>query len=75
MTLSVINALNGIYTIRGCDQPLIVQFVDPKRPHQKDSRFLPNTSVPMGDRMPPPNAWCPMHPPNGFQDMVTQHCL
>ncbi|OIV98135.1 hypothetical protein TanjilG_26000 [Lupinus angustifolius] len=38
MTLSAINALNGIYTMRGCDQPLIFRFADPKRPHQGDSR-------------------------------------
>ncbi|KAF1887656.1 hypothetical protein Lal_00040710 [Lupinus albus] len=83
MALSAINALNGIYTMRGCDQPLIVRFADPKRPRHGDSRgptfgdpgsgprldppgarFPPNASVPMGDRMPPPNAWRPMHPPN-----------
>ncbi|XP_019463263.1 PREDICTED: flowering time control protein FCA-like isoform X2 [Lupinus angustifolius] len=83
MALAAINALNGIYTMRGCDQPLIVRFADPKRPRQGDSRgpafgapgsgpkfdppaarFPPNISVPMGDHMPPLNAWRPMHPPN-----------
>ncbi|CAL0330214.1 unnamed protein product [Lupinus luteus] len=83
MALSAINALNGIYTMRGCDQPLIVRFADPKRPRQGDSRgptfgdpgsgprfdppgarFPPNTSIHMDDRMPPPNAWRPMHPSN-----------
>ncbi|KAK7388017.1 hypothetical protein VNO78_22818 [Psophocarpus tetragonolobus] len=83
MALAAINALNGIYTMRGCEQPLIVRFADPKRPRQGDSRglafggpgfgprfdapgpILPsNIPDPMGDRMPPPNAWRPMHPPN-----------
>ncbi|RZB55012.1 Flowering time control protein FCA isoform B [Glycine soja] len=78
-----INALNGIYTMRGCEQPLIVRFADPKRPRQGDSRGLAfggpgfgprfdapgtrhpsNITDPIGDRMPPPNAWRPMHPPN-----------
>ncbi|GAU45042.1 hypothetical protein TSUD_198300 [Trifolium subterraneum] len=83
MALAAINALNGIYTMRGCDQPLIVRFADPKRPRQGDSRgpaigasgFGPrfdspgtrlpsNNSDPMGDHMPPPNAWRPIHQPN-----------
>ncbi|KAE9609999.1 putative flowering time control protein FCA [Lupinus albus] len=83
MALAAINALNGVYTMRGCDQPLIVRFADPKRPRQGDSRgpafgapgpgpkfdppgarFPPNISVPMGDHVPHPNAWRPMHPPN-----------
>ncbi|XVF66090.1 hypothetical protein PTKIN_Ptkin10aG0006200 [Pterospermum kingtungense] len=34
MALAAINALNGIYTMRGCDQPLTVRFADPKRPRQ-----------------------------------------
>ncbi|KAI4344765.1 hypothetical protein L6164_011956 [Bauhinia variegata] len=38
MALAAINALNGIYTMRGCDQPLTVRFADPKRPRQGDSR-------------------------------------
>ncbi|WRX20796.1 RNA recognition motif domain - like 10 [Theobroma cacao] len=32
MALAAIDALNGIYTMRGCDQPLTVRFADPKRP-------------------------------------------
>ncbi|XP_058757477.1 flowering time control protein FCA isoform X2 [Vicia villosa] len=83
MALAAINGLNGIYTMRGCDQPLIVRFADPKRPRQGDSRgpalgaagfgprldapgtrFPSNNSDPMGDRMPPPNAWRPTRPPN-----------
>ncbi|XVE65493.1 hypothetical protein DITRI_Ditri08aG0004300 [Diplodiscus trichospermus] len=34
MALAAIDALNGIYTMRGCDQPLTVRFADPKRPRQ-----------------------------------------
>ncbi|KAK7264732.1 hypothetical protein RJT34_32342 [Clitoria ternatea] len=85
MALAAINALNGILTMKGCDQPLIVRFADPKRPRQGDSRgiafegpgpgFGPrfdapgtrlpsNITDPVGDRMPPPHAWRPMHPPN-----------
>lgn len=83
MAMAAINALNGIYTMRGCDQPLIVRFADPKRPRQGDSRgpafgapgFGPrldapgtrlpsNISDPMGDHMPPLNAWRPIHPQN-----------
>lgn len=83
MALAAINALNGIYTMRGCDQPLIVRFADPKRPRQGDSRgpafgssgFGPrldspgtrlpsNNSDPMGDHIPPPNAWRPIPQPN-----------
>ncbi|KAK9019930.1 hypothetical protein V6N11_054435 [Hibiscus sabdariffa] len=32
--LAAIDALNGVYTMRGCDQPLTVRFADPKRPRQ-----------------------------------------
>ncbi|XP_023514090.1 flowering time control protein FCA-like isoform X1 [Cucurbita pepo subsp. pepo] len=39
MALAAINALNGIYTMRGCDQPLSVRFADPKKPRSGDSRF------------------------------------
>ncbi|PKI48090.1 hypothetical protein CRG98_031534 [Punica granatum] len=38
MAWAAINALNGIYTMRGCDQPLTVRFADPKRPRLGDSR-------------------------------------
>ncbi|XP_062108828.1 flowering time control protein FCA-like isoform X2 [Humulus lupulus] len=38
MALAAINALNGSYTMRGCDQPLTVRFADPKRPRPGDSR-------------------------------------
>ncbi|CAN0841399.1 Flowering time control protein FCA [Linum grandiflorum] len=35
--LAAINALNGTYTMRGCNQPLTVRFADPKRPKPGDS--------------------------------------
>ncbi|KAL8481318.1 hypothetical protein ACS0TY_027727 [Phlomoides rotata] len=38
MAQAAINSLNGIYTMRGCDQPLTVRFADPKRPRPGDSR-------------------------------------
>ncbi|EPS66758.1 hypothetical protein M569_08017, partial [Genlisea aurea] len=38
MAISAIKALNGIYVMRGCDQPLTVRFVDPKKPRMGDSR-------------------------------------
>ncbi|GMI70249.1 FLOWERING CONTROL LOCUS A [Hibiscus trionum] len=34
MALAAIEALNGTFTMRGCDQPLTVRFADPKRPRQ-----------------------------------------
>ncbi|KDP27944.1 hypothetical protein JCGZ_19024 [Jatropha curcas] len=41
MALAAINDLNGIYRMRGCDQPLTVRFADPKRPRPGDSRGGP----------------------------------
>ncbi|KAG2309725.1 hypothetical protein Bca52824_029473 [Brassica carinata] len=32
MALEAIKALNGLFTMRGSDQPLIVRFADPKKP-------------------------------------------
>ncbi|XP_011100739.1 flowering time control protein FCA isoform X1 [Sesamum indicum] len=37
MAQAAINALNGTYTMRGCDQPLTVRFADPKRPRPGES--------------------------------------
>ncbi|XP_021859198.2 flowering time control protein FCA isoform X2 [Spinacia oleracea] len=39
--MAAINALNGIFTMRGCDQPLIVRFADPKRPRAGEPRAGP----------------------------------
>ncbi|GAY35670.1 hypothetical protein CUMW_017680 [Citrus unshiu] len=68
MALAAINALNGIYTMRGCDQPLTVRFADPKRPRPGDSRSGPTFGGPgFGPRFQPPG---PRPPPN-FGDPIT----
>ncbi|XP_058112064.1 flowering time control protein FCA isoform X2 [Magnolia sinica] len=41
MAEAAIDALNGTFRMRGCDQPLIVRFADPKRPRAGESRFGP----------------------------------
>ncbi|XP_028120718.1 flowering time control protein FCA-like isoform X1 [Camellia sinensis] len=68
MAMAAINALNGIYTMKGCDQPLIVRFADPKRPRAGDPRASPAFGGPgFGPRFPPPedrptpNLGEPMH--------------
>ncbi|GFQ01542.1 flowering time control protein fca [Phtheirospermum japonicum] len=38
MALAAIQALNGTHVMRGCEQPLIVRFADPKKPRLGDSR-------------------------------------
>ncbi|XP_024521192.1 flowering time control protein FCA isoform X1 [Selaginella moellendorffii] len=38
MAQAAIAALNDVYIMRGCDQPLAVRFADPKRPKTGDSR-------------------------------------
>ncbi|KAK3018599.1 hypothetical protein RJ639_004931 [Escallonia herrerae] len=71
MALAAISALNGIYTMRGCDQPLTVRFADPKRPRPGESRGGPAFGGPgFGSRFqspgirPTPNLGEPM--PNGI---------
>ncbi|KAF9688181.1 hypothetical protein SADUNF_Sadunf02G0170400 [Salix dunnii] len=39
MALAAIKGLNGTVTMRGCDQPLIVRFADPKKPKTGELRF------------------------------------
>ncbi|CAH8337866.1 unnamed protein product [Eruca vesicaria subsp. sativa] len=39
MALEAIKALNGLFTMRGSDQPLIVRFADPKKPRLGEPRF------------------------------------
>ncbi|CAD5189998.1 unnamed protein product [Musa acuminata subsp. malaccensis] len=41
MASAALNALNGIYVMSGCDQPLVVRFADPKRPRPGDQRSGP----------------------------------
>ncbi|XP_010549006.1 PREDICTED: flowering time control protein FCA-like isoform X3 [Tarenaya hassleriana] len=36
--MAAIHGLNGVYTMRGCTQPLTVRFADPKRPRPGESR-------------------------------------
>ncbi|KAJ4829242.1 hypothetical protein Tsubulata_016568 [Turnera subulata] len=38
MALAAIKALHGNFTMRDCDQPLIVRFADPKKPRTGESR-------------------------------------
>ncbi|CAA2967003.1 flowering time control FCA [Olea europaea subsp. europaea] len=38
MAIAAMTALHGRYMMRGCDQPLIVRFADPKKPRAGDSR-------------------------------------
>ncbi|XP_021691589.2 flowering time control protein FCA isoform X2 [Hevea brasiliensis] len=83
MALAAINALNGIYRMRGCDQPLTVRFADPKRPRPGDSRGSPAFGGPgFGPRFqapgprPVPNFGDPMGdrgPPNAWHPMSTQN--
>ncbi|XP_076885237.1 flowering time control protein FCA-like [Bidens hawaiensis] len=41
MAADAINALNGKYVMKGCEQPLVVRFAEPKRPKFGDNRFPP----------------------------------
>lgn len=43
MAIAAINALHGTYIMRGCEQPLVVRFADPKKPRGSDSRPAPYT--------------------------------
>ncbi|XP_057957322.1 flowering time control protein FCA isoform X3 [Malania oleifera] len=83
MATAAINALNGIYTMRGCDQPLIVRFADPKRPRAGESRSGPAFGGPgFGPRFqapgarPSPNLGDPMGgrmPPNAWHPMSPEN--
>jgi CUG-BP- and ETR3-like factor len=59
MAMAAVNALSGIFTMKGCDQPLTVRFADPKRPRFGDTRsgpayggpgFGPRPQGPLGSR-------------------------
>ncbi|PON93153.1 RNA binding protein [Trema orientale] len=78
MALAAINALNGSYTMRGCDQPLTVRFADPKRPRPGESRVPAFGGPGFGPRFqgpgprPVPNFGDPMRdqiPPNAWHPM------
>ncbi|KAJ6834186.1 flowering time control protein FCA-like isoform X2 [Iris pallida] len=82
MAAAAMNALHGTYTMRGCDQPLIVRFADPKRP-RPDPRGGPAFGGPgFGHRSedstmirPPSNYDVPMGgrlPPNAWGPVSPQ---
>ncbi|XP_038704251.1 flowering time control protein FCA isoform X2 [Tripterygium wilfordii] len=48
MALAAIRALNENFTMRGCHQPLVVRFADPKKPRTGESRPGPGTGDSMG---------------------------
>lgn len=69
MALAAINGLNGIYTMRRPRQgdsrgPAFGAAGFGPRLDAPGTRLPSNNSDPMGDRMPPPNAWRPIHQPN-----------
>ncbi|XP_024985195.1 flowering time control protein FCA isoform X2 [Cynara cardunculus var. scolymus] len=81
VAMAAINALNGMYTMRGCEQPLIVRFADPKRPRPGETRGAPAFGGPgFGPRLQspgirPPNPGEAMHapiPPNAWHPMNQQ---
>ncbi|KAL1226233.1 Flowering time control protein FCA [Cardamine amara subsp. amara] len=47
MALAAIKGLNGVFTMRGSDQPLTVRFADPKKPRLGEPRSNFNTPPPM----------------------------
>ncbi|KAL0420148.1 UNVERIFIED_CONTAM: Flowering time control protein FCA [Sesamum radiatum] len=51
MAAAAIQALHGKFVMRGCDQPLIVRFADPKKPRIGDSRPAPYLNDPSNGPM------------------------
>ncbi|KAI3800890.1 hypothetical protein L1987_28989 [Smallanthus sonchifolius] len=47
MAADAINGLNGKYQMKGCDQPLVVRFADPKKPKIWENRSSPYFSDPV----------------------------
>ncbi|KAI7751532.1 hypothetical protein M8C21_013391 [Ambrosia artemisiifolia] len=41
MAADAINGLNGKYVMKGCDQPLVVRFAEPKKPRVWENRYPP----------------------------------
>ncbi|VFQ61013.1 unnamed protein product [Cuscuta campestris] len=79
VALAAIDGLNGKFTMRGCDQPLIVRFADPKKPRFGESRdpsfvgpgYGPRFQAP-GIRPPHPNLTEPAYgqnAPNSWRPM------
>ncbi|KAF8052752.1 hypothetical protein N665_1512s0001 [Sinapis alba] len=54
MALAAIKGLNGIFTMRGSDQPLIVRFADPKKPRLGEPRSNFNAPPAMPNWHPQP---------------------
>ncbi|XP_021730371.1 flowering time control protein FCA-like [Chenopodium quinoa] len=82
--MAAINTLNGIFTMRGCDQPLIVRFADPKRPRAGEPRANPAFGGPGFGPSPPqgirpasginfPGPMGGRGPPNAWQPMSPQN--
>ncbi|KAK4406913.1 Flowering time control protein FCA [Sesamum angolense] len=51
MAAAAIQALHGKFVMRGCDQPLIVRFADPKKPRIGDTRPAPYLNDPSNGPM------------------------
>ncbi|KAJ0239948.1 putative FCA-related protein [Hirschfeldia incana] len=78
MALAAIKGLNGVFTMRGSDQPLIVRFADPKKPRLGEPRS--NFNAPPAMQQFDPN-WHPQPYPQwgnkesaapGFVDFASQ---
>ncbi|KAL0711438.1 hypothetical protein Bca4012_018416 [Brassica carinata] len=54
MALAAIKGLNGVFTMRGSDQPLIVRFADPKKPRLGEPRSNFNAPPAMPNWHPQP---------------------
>nr|XP_019702757.1 flowering time control protein FCA isoform X5 [Elaeis guineensis] len=79
MAAAAINGLNGTFVMRGCNQPLIVRFADPKRPRPGESRggpafggpgFGPQLQAPIGVR-PVPTISEPIGGPPKFAEPMS----
>lgn len=51
MAVAAINGLNGSYVMKGCDNPLVVRFAEPKKPKNIDLRPAPNSMDMQGSNM------------------------
>ncbi|XP_051127546.1 flowering time control protein FCA [Andrographis paniculata] len=66
MAQAAINALNGAYTMSGCNQPLIVRFADPKRPRAGEPRGPPLSGPGFGPQLSAPG----IRPPPEHGDLL-----
>ncbi|CAH1434195.1 unnamed protein product [Lactuca virosa] len=55
MAVASINGLHGNYVMKGCDQPLVVRFADPKKPKTWENRCAPYMNDPVGQTSLLPN--------------------